>query len=120
MLLQPIFPSGRDLNEKLGALRLVASSYPRSGAVPRSIRIKSPHFSVSTELSCTEPTAPPSILDGVATYQHYPETAFSSLGSRHAESVRDLMRDLERVNRGARWWTNRERTVFSIRIETYV
>ena len=58
--------------------------------------------------------------DGVATYQHYPETAFSSLGSRHAESVRDLMRDLERVNRGARWWTNRERTVFSIRIETYV
>lgn len=54
MFLQPIFPSARDLNEELGALRLVASSYPRSGAVPRSIRIKSPHFSVLTELSCTE------------------------------------------------------------------
>jgi len=57
MLLQPIFPPGRDLKERLGALRLVASSYPHSGAVPRSIRIKSPHFSVSTELSCTEPSS---------------------------------------------------------------
>jgi len=57
MFLQPIFPSARDLNEKLGALRLVASSYPHSGAVPCSIRIKSPHFSVSTELSCTGPSS---------------------------------------------------------------
>src|ERR1700683_616603 len=53
MLRQPIFPPRRDLNEKLGALRLGASSYPHSGAEPRSIRIKSPHFSVSTELSYT-------------------------------------------------------------------
>src|SRR5580704_5570359 len=57
MLRQPIFQSVRDLNEKLGALRLVASSYQHSGAVPRSIRIKSPRFSVSTEPSCTEPSS---------------------------------------------------------------
>ena len=47
----------RALNEKLGALRLAASSYPHYGVVPRPIRIKSPHSSVSTERSCTEPSS---------------------------------------------------------------